>query len=422
MSQESRVYAEVRHFVAFSAGQGVSSVGGWMQKTAVGWLAWDLTHSAVWVGCMASADIFAALVVAPFAGAVADRGNAYRLMWLLQTLLLIQAASLFFLQTSGYLSIGLLLAMTVLESTLQGFNQPVRMIVTGTLAGPARMSQAVASNSIAVSIARSTGPAVAGGIMLSGHTEYVFLANALSFLAMLLAVLYVRRWIDNPTYTGKAPLFGEIADGFRYASHTPEISSVFVLAIAFAVLARPFSELFPAFAGAVFKGGPQTLAWFMTAQGLGAMLGAAWMLKRSSSESLPAVAQGFGIVLGLSLVIFTASPNLYVALPALVLAGLCHVVCNIAMQSLAQLRAAPEMRGRVLALYGLMFRTGPCVGAFLIGQATRWAKLQWLVGGGAMIYGLFMLWLFVSQRRARNPSFTTSQAVPIPLQKERAVS
>lgn len=400
-------HAEVRHFVAFSAGQGLSSVGTWMQKAGVGWLAWELTHSAAWVGTMALADVFAALVVAPLAGAVVDRHNPYRLLWLTQTLLLVQAASLWLLHATGMLGVGLLLVLTIVESILQGFCQPVRMIVTGTLAGPARMSQGVATNSIAMNLARITGPALAGVLMLHGQTGLVFLANAISFLSVLAVTAYVRRWIDRPATSSGRSIGRDIAQGFEYVANTPPIAMVFVVAVSFSVLARPFAELFPAFAGMVFQGGPQTLSMLMSAQGAGALLGASWMLRRRPGlDALPRIILWSGIGIAAALLVFVASADLRVAVPAMVVAGLFHVTCNIGMQSLAQLRAEPAMRGRVMALYGLVFRTAPSFGAFVIGQGTHWIGLPWLVGCGALLYGVFMLRLM--------PRLYRTLAVPLP--------
>ncbi|MGC3963096.1 MAG: MFS transporter [Rhodocyclaceae bacterium] len=394
-------HAEVRHFVAFSAGQGLSSVGTWMQKAGVGWLAWELTHSAAWVGTMALADVFAALIVAPLAGAVVDRHNPYRLLWLTQMLLLVQAASLWLLYATGILDIGLLLALTIIESILQGFCQPVRMIVTGTLAGPARMSQGVATNSIAMNLARITGPALAGVLMLHGQTGLVFLGNAASFLSVLAVTVYVRRWIDQAAAPSGKSIGRDIAQGFEYVVSTPAIAMVFVVAVSFSVLARPFAELFPAFAGVVFQGGPQTLSMLMSAQGAGALIGAGWMLRtRPGLDTLPRIILWSGIGIAVALLVFVATGDLRVAVPAMVVAGLFHVTCNIGMQSLAQLRAEPAMRGRVMALYGLVFRTAPSLGAFIIGQGTHWIGLSWLVGSGALAYGLFMLRLMPRLYRA----------------------
>ncbi|MDB5802126.1 MAG: hypothetical protein JWL63_3065 [Rhodocyclales bacterium] len=375
-----------------------------MEKTAIGWLAWDLTHSATWVGTVALTDLIAALWVAPLAGAVTDRSNPYRLLWTTQTLMILLALTLWWLTASGHITIGLLIVTAIIDSTLQGFNQPVRSVVIATLAGPTRVSQAIATNSIGMNIARTTGPAVAGLVMVTGHISNVFWINAASFIAMLAAVLYVRRWIDHKGLAPRhKPLLGDISAGFSYVLRTPEIATLFLLTTAFALLARPFSELFPAFAGDVFKGGPQTLSMLMSAQGVGALFGATWMLRKRSPDALVRITFGAALGITLALMAFTSTRTLSIAVPAMALAGLLHVVCNIGMQSLAQTLAIPAMRGRVMALYSLIFRAGPSLGAFLIGLAAHWIGLQWLVGIAAFTFGALVMVCLPAARRVYAP-------------------
>ncbi|NMG67728.1 MFS transporter [Azoarcus indigens] len=389
-----------RNFILFSVGHGLSSIGSWAQKTGVGWLTWELTHSVAWVGTIAMADLIAALWVAPLAGAVADRSNPYRLFCLTQALTLLLALVLCAATATGAITIHGLLLFAVAESTLQGFNQPVRMLINGLLAPRERLSQAIAANSIAVAVARSVGPAAAGLAMYFGPVALVFALNALSFLAILGVIVHLRRWLDRPPLARGAALAGDVVEGFRYVLRTPEIAAVIFLALAFSLLARPFSELFPAFAGEVFGGGPEILSMLMSAQGLGALLGALLMLRGRDSQALARSVLVTGLGLAASLLAFTATPSLQVALPAMVAAGLFHVICNIAMQSLCQLQSAPALRGRVVALYGLIFRTGPAVGAFLITQAAHWAALSALVAGCALAYGALLIATLPATRRA----------------------
>lgn len=371
-----------------------------MQKAGVGWLAWDLTHSPAWVGAVALSDLIAALWVAPLAGAVADRSNPFRLILLTQSIMIGLALLLWILTASGVLTIGLLLGWAVIEASVQGFNQPIRMVAIGSLAGPARMSQAIASNSIAVSLARSIGPALAGIVMVSGAVAQVFLLNALSYLAMILAIFYLRRYLDRPGLSSRsAPINADIASGFAYIRDTPKIATIFLLALGFAVLARPFTELFPAIAGEVLRGGPQTLSLLMTAQGIGALIGAIWMLKTKPLTHVVKITFAAAVGIAAALVLFSLTTHLYWTVAAIGIAGIFHVICNIGMQTMAQTMSEPSMKGRVMALYGLIFRAGPAVGAFAIGAAAHWFNLQWLLGGAAALFGVLVVVKLPAVRR-----------------------
>ncbi len=382
----------IPYYVIFSTGHGLSSVGSWMQKTAVGWLTWELTHSPAWVGAIAMSDLIAALWVAPLAGAVTDRSNPFRLMLLTQSLLIFLTLILWAMTASGVLTIWLLLFWAITDASVQGFNQPVRMVVVGSLAPPERMSQAIATNSIAVNLARSLGPAIAGVVMVTGHVEHVFLANAFSFFALVSAIVWVRHHINRP---GLAPrtthIFHDVSSGFSYIRHTPVIATLFMLALGFALLARPFSELFPAIAGDILQGGPQTLSWLMSAQGFGALIGAVWMLRAKPAEHLIKITFGAALGIAATLVVFSFTRELEWVVVIIGIAGIFHVVCNIGMQTIAQTLSEPAMKGRVMALYGLTFRAGPALGAFIFGACAQWVDLQWLLGGAAAVFGLLVI-------------------------------
>ncbi len=393
-----------RNFVLFSIAQCISFAGDWMQKAAVGWLAWELTHSPAWVGAVALSDLIAVFWVAPLAGTVTDRANPYRLIWLTQVLAMANSCVIWLLVVLGVVTPWLLLAWAVIDSTLQGFNQPARMMVTGALAPHGRVSQAIAANSIAANIARSIGPMVGGFIMLHSGVSDVFLLNAVSFVAIMAVLIHVRPWIDRPGLAVKTGRFtADIASGFRYILRAPQVAMLFALTLGFALLARPFTELFPALAGGTFKGGPDTLGLLMTAQGVGALFGAGWMLRKRPQRRLVGVtiAAAFGIAV--SLILFSMTGRFAYALPLIGFAGLFHVVTNIGMQTMAQTMSEPSMRGRVLALYNLVFRAGPALGAFVIGFAAHWLDLQLLIGLAA---GAFLISLILAMPAFRRIYFT----------------
>ncbi|WP_421869869.1 MFS transporter [Pararhizobium sp.] len=380
-----------RNFILFSIAQCISFSGDWMQKAAVGWLVWELTHSPAWVGAVALSDLIAAFWVAPLAGTVTDRSNPYRLIWLTQVLAMANSCVIWLLVVAGAVSPFLLLGWAIVDSTLQGFNQPARMMVTGALAPQGRISQAIAANSIAANIARSIGPMIGGFVMLHSGVGNVFLLNAISFIAIMAVLVHVRRWIDRPGLAVRSVRFSDdIISGFRYIRHAPQMAMLFALALSFSLLARPFTELFPALAGGTFKGGPDTLGLLMAAQGVGALLGAGWMLRKRAAGPLVRITYAAALGIAVSLIAFSTTGTFTVALALIGLAGLFHVVCNIGMQTMAQTMSDPAMRGRVLALYTLVFRAAPALGAFLIGFAAHWFDLQVLIGlaAAAMLLGI----------------------------------
>lgn len=371
-----------------------------MQKAAVGWLMWELTHAPGWVGAVALSDLVSAIWVAPLAGAAADRSNPFRLILLTQWLSLIAAALLWLMIVGSAATPLALVLWAIVDSTVQGFNQPVRMLVIGMIAPGKRTSQAIAANSIAANVARIIGPAIGGFVILHGGIDWAILLNILSFIPFLLTLIHLRRWIDKSrSSAGRGPLLADVASGFSYVYRTPRIRLLFTLTALFALLGRPFTELFPAIAGEVFAGGPETLALLMSAQGVGALFGASWMLRSRSAAALVATTFGAAFGIAVTLVSFSLSRDATFGLAMMLFAGFFHVVCNIGMQSMAQTMSEAAIRGRVLSLYWLIFRCGPAVGAFLLGVAAHYAGLQALIGCGAAALGVAVIAMIPSVRR-----------------------
>ncbi len=380
-----------RNFIVYAIGQAISATGMWMQRMALGWLAWDLTHSVVWVGAMALTELVAALWVGPLAGVMTDRSNPFRLSLATQSCAVVIALALYGASAMGLLTIGLLWLLALADSTWQGLNQPVRMTLIGFLAERANMGRAVASNSIGFNVARTTGPMIAGLIIMQSDVANVFLANIATFIVMIGILIHLRPMIDRPAAVSPSSISRDMVDGYQYVARTPTLAAVFLLLLAFSVLGRPFTELFPAIAGQILDGGPGVLSMLMSAQGVGALVGGTWMLRR---HSIPTIARttfiaGFGMAA--ALIVFTCVNGLRPSLLLIALAGLCHVICNIGMQSLAQLHSAPAFRGRTMALYGLIMRAGPAIGAALIGLGAQWLGLPLLIGVAAALCGVLVL-------------------------------
>ncbi|MGI6246241.1 MAG: MFS transporter [Pseudochelatococcus sp.] len=390
----------VGDFVLYAAAHCISFGGTLMQKAAVGWLIWELTRSAAWVGAIALCDLVTAFWVAPLAGAATDRSNPYRLILSTQSASLASSLLLLAIVAADIATPWLLLAWAALNSSAQGFNQPVRMLVIGFIAPKGRTPQAIAANSMATNVARVVGPALGGIVMLHGGIEYAILLNALSFLPFMLVIVHIRRWISQPRAQVKdKPLLSDIASGFSYIRRTPEIALLFLLTATFAFMARPFTELFPAIAGETFGGGPEMLALLLTSQGVGALCGAGWMLRTRSPRALVITTFGAALGIAVALIAFALTSRPEYGLAAISFAGLFHVVCNIGMQSMVQTMSALHMRGRVLSLYGLFFRSGPAGGAFIIGVLAHWGSLQVLIGLFAAAFGVLVLAILPSVGR-----------------------
>jgi predicted MFS family arabinose efflux permease len=384
----------------YTAGNAVSLIGTWMQRIAVGWLTWQLTGSGAWLGAMAFADLFPTVLVGPFAGAVADRWDRLRVTKVSQTLAMLQSIVLFILTYLDLIDIASLFALTVALGVIAGFNQPARLALIPSLVKREDLSAAVAINSIIFNSARFVGPAVAGVMIVAGGISAAFAANAFSFALFLVSLSFIRVTGERQEFpAARRSLLGDVGDGIRYTASHPGIAPMMLLLIVVCICIRPVVELLPGFAAAVFASGAEGLAVLTSTVGAGAVLGGLWLVRRSDPAGLTNIALGNTLVLALALLAFVATDRWWIALPALAVLGACMVVTGVGTQTLLQLSVATEMRGRVLSLYGVIFRGGPAIGALVMGVASEHLGLRLPLAIGAGLAMLAWLWTWLGRAR-----------------------
>jgi predicted MFS family arabinose efflux permease len=188
-------------------------------------------------------------------------------------------------------------------------------------------------------------------------------------------------------------------DAFSYASRHPGIGPMLLLFIVTTIGTRGFIELFPGFADRVFGRGPQGLAMLTSTVGLGAICGASWMVLRSSITGLPNVVLICTLIMALAILAFTVTDKFYLALPCVFVAGAMMTITGTGAQTLIQAAVDTRMSGRVMALYGMIFRTGPAVGAALMGTLSEYLGLRLALALGAILSGGF--WLATRFRHKR---------------------
>ena len=396
-----RILRALRHpnYGIYTAGSSVSLIGTWMQRVAVGWLTWQLTGSGAWLGAMAFADLFPTVVVGPLAGAAADRWDRLKVMKISQSLALLQSLLLFGFTAAGLMTVELLLVLTLALGIIIAVNQPTRLALIPQLVPADDLPAAVAINSIIFNSARFVGPLVAGLVIVAFDPAAAFAGNAITFVVFLLALSRIRLAQPRPAKAGReSGLLGEVRAGLAYAARHPGIAPLLLLLIVVCLCTRPFVELLPGFADEVFRAGAGGLALLTATVGVGAVAGGLWLAQRGSA-GLTRLAVGSVLVLCAALLLFVATDRLWVAVLALGIAGFCMVVGGVGTQTLLQLSVDSAMRGRVLSLYGLIFRGGPALGALLMGGASEVVGLRWPLAVGALIAAVAWAWIWSRRRR-----------------------
>ncbi len=383
-----------RDFRLFSIGNVASHIGTWIQRVAVGWLTWEMTRSGWWLGVVAFADLFPTVILAPVTGAVADRVQKLAATKIVQSVNLLQSGLLAAITLSGAMTIEILLLLVVFGGISLSFGQPIRLAIVPNLVPREDLTAAIGINSMIFNGARFIGPMLAGVIIVQLGIGYAFVANAASF-ALFIAVLTLIRFERGetpPTRRSIRNIPREIAEGYGYAARHPGIGPILIILTLLALLARPYMELLPGFADAVFGRGADGLAWLTSMTGLGALLGAAWLAQRGAIVGLTETTVAAIAVLSCALIGFAATDIFWVAAPCLVVAGFAMIVVGVGEQTLMQNAVEPALRGRVMSLYGMIGRGAPALGALVMGGLSSYVGLQGPVLGGAVICLGVWLW------------------------------
>lgn len=373
-------------------GNGVSLIGNWLQRTAIGWHVYTMTESAAWVGAAAFADLAPTLLVGPFGGVLADRVDRKRIMITSQIGLSVMAFIIWGAAALDMLDLPLLLVLITINGLLTGVNQPARLALIPALVPPRLMPTAVAINSITFNLARFIGPAAAGVIIALLGLAPAFLLNALSYVAFIGALLLVHP-LERQTIRRGGSFGHDMIQGLLYVRHHAALGPLFIMFIAGSLTLRSLGELLPALAGEVFGGGVQTLALLSSTLGLGAIVGGVWLARQPAANQL-----NISLFSHLSAAIvasaFLLAPSLSLALPLMAIFGVTVLLSGVAAQTLIQLSAEPELRGRVMSMFGLAFRATPAVGALLLGLLGDLIGLRYaqLLGIAVMLVVWLQLW------------------------------
>jgi len=357
----------------------------WGQRTGIGWLTWELTHSPTWLGIVAAADLLPGVLLSPFAGVIADRAVPIKMMRLTQSIIMVHALILCVFTYTGWINVWILFAL----SLVTGFNQPYaiagRMVLYPTLVPKEELGTAVTINSTIFNTGRAVGPALAGLMIGPFGVATVFFLNFAAFAAHLVNLFRIRPMrVDRPE-TKRRGMLIEVAEGLRYTARHPGIGPLLLLLVVASMLLRPLGELLPGFADEVFARGPQGLGWLLTATGVGGLLGAIWLTGRAPRKGLTNVVLWTTMVMGLASTAFALTENFWVALVFLVILGFTLVVSGTGTQALMQTAVAGEVRGRVMSLYTVVFRGMPAIGAIAMGLVAEVLGLGLTVAGAGLI-------------------------------------
>ncbi len=383
-----------RNFRIYLMGTSVSLVGTWVHRIGIGWLTWELTHSFIWLGAVAAAEMVPTVVFGPIAGAIADRFNRQRIAIISQACAGAQAALLAALVFADLVTPWVLLILTFLVGVAFSFSTMARLTIFPMLVERNFLPSAIAINAAAFNLARFIGPAFGGTLIAVWGVGVAFSLNAMTFLIFIIALAKLRIVVSEGGEKSRRGLLADVKEGLTYAVRHPGIGPALLLLCVLAVGVKGYPELLPGFVDTVFGRGVEAFAALTAATGIGAAVAAIWVAQRGRMEGLTDISLASLVGAALSVLVFAAAGSYWAGLACVFLAGAFITVVGTATQSLMQNAVEGAMRGRVMSLYGLLFRGGPALGALIIGAVAEVIGLQltFIVSTAAACLAAVALW------------------------------
>jgi predicted MFS family arabinose efflux permease len=373
-----------RNFAIYSAGNTISWLGMWMQRLAIGWLSWDLSHSPLWVGLISLAQYVPLIFAGPLFGVLLDHSDRRRYALAVNLVLMVLAFGLYAAAALDILSIGHLFAVCCMLGVANSAYQPVRLAMVSDIVPRTMLTQAIGVNSMIFNTTRLVGPALGGVVIAALGVKGAFIINALTYAAVLvsLAMLHLP---PSAHRTGGVDLVGHLLEGIRYSVGRRDIREVLMLSAISSLLARGGLEMLPAFADGVFRHGSSGLAALTAATGAGA-LAAGLVLSRSSSQHhLRVLTWWSAIGSGLLLTAFALVPSYWAAVAIVAVLGTLVTLCSVGLQAVLQSTLDDTYRGRLVGLWGMVNVAGPSVGGALIGACSRYLQLPTVAAASGLL-------------------------------------
>ena len=414
-----------RNYRLFFGGQFISLTGTWMQSLAQSWLVYRLTGSAVLLGFVAFSGQFPVFLFATLGGAFADRHNRHRILVATQTASMLLAFVLAALTLTHHVQVWHVFVLASLLGVVNAFDIPTRQAFVTEMVGREDLINAIALNSSMFNGARIVGPALAGILVATVGEGWCFFANAISYIAVIAGLLLMEIKARERLHLPGSTL-ASIIEGFGYVGRTGPVRSLLSLIGLISLLGMPYVVLMPIFADQILHGGARGLGLLMGASGVGALIGALSLAARSGARGLGRLVAFAAAGFGISLILFSFSRSFWLSAALLLPVGFFMIVEMASTNTLIQTLVPDNLRGRAMAVYGMMFMGMAPLGALLAGVIAHrlGAPITVALGGAVCIVAsiVFGLRLPAFRREARQMIVALQMAGGVPAEEVTATA
>jgi MFS family permease len=366
-----------RNYTLFFLGQSLSLLGNWITKTTILWLAYDLTHSPIFLGIIGFLSQIPNLVVTPFAGVIIERYQRRQVLIVAHTLSITIFLSLGFLTLEGFMTSWLLLTLSVMQGLVNSVALPARQTFLGDIVTQKEdISNATALHSSLATICRILGPGIAGFLIANIDAGYCFLLDGLSYIAVIIALSLMK---INPSsqesfpasYATKISLFKNLQEGYRYVFGFLPMRMILLQVAAMSFLGMSYRSLLPIWVTEIVKGDATTLGYLMGATGIGALLAALYLSARPSVVGFEEILTFSPAIWGGALVAFCLVNNWFISLGLMAVIGAASLLVISASNALLQTIADENKRGRVMSFYTMAMMGILPLGELFMGFLTQ---------------------------------------------------
>jgi MFS family permease len=382
------VFSSLRHrnFRLFYLGQLVSLNGTWMQSVAQSWLVYRLTGSGTMLGLVAAVTLVPHLVFGIYGGWLADRFSRRRLLIIAQVLAMVQAVLLGSLTVFGWVQPWHILVLALALGLVQAVETPVRQSFVAQLVPRADLPNAIALNSSMFHLARFLGPAMAGVLVAWVGEGQVFFINAITFVAVLISLFYLRLPAQSHEQNNSRGL-QSVWSGLHFARGHRLIWTLLLMVATVSVFGAAMSVLMPIFVVQVYAQGPKTLGVLMGMLGAGSLTGALLLAGRRDFRLLERRVAAAAITMALGLLVFAVNPWHSMALFVLFVIGFAATTVFASSNTLIQLAVPDHLRGRVMALFTVSLQGMTSIGQLILGSAADSLSVTWVVAlSGGLLF------------------------------------
>ncbi len=387
----------VRNFRLFFGGQLISQIGNWLTMIAMTLLVLSITGNGLAVGIMAACQFLPVLLIGPWAGLIADRSDKRRLLFIVQVVAMLQSfalAALAFMRPTPLIPLYL---VALVGGVTVAFDNPARRAFVTEMVPDEDMNNAVSLNSALMTSSRIFGPALAGLLIHLYGYGWCFLVDAFSYIAVLVCLAMMRTSELRPTAVAVRAK-GQVREGLRYVRTVPELWIPLAMMALVGTFAFNFNVVIPLFVEKSLSGSAAQFTLVLSAMSVGSLIGALSVARRKSISIRDVVVAS--LIFGAAMTLFSFAPTLGVAFPVAPLVGFGSISFLTASTAIVQIFAAPNMRGRVLALQAMVFLGSTPIGGPILGAVSdAWGARAGLIVGALACFAAAAFGVVAGRRR-----------------------